>query len=141
MGENNLENEMAAEKIYHEWNAALASNDMERLIMLYTPDAIIESPLISHLLARESGICKGRKQLRELLILVAQRKPIKRQYYRKKYFTDGKTLIWEYPRVTPDGEQMDFVEVMELENGLISYHRVYWGWYRFNVIQKDEYHR
>jgi hypothetical protein len=39
------------------------------------------------------------------------------------------------------GEQMDFMEVMELENGLIKYHRIYWGWYGFNVIKGDEYCR
>ena len=29
--------------------------------------------------------------------------------------------MWEYPRATPDGEQMDFVEVMEIDDdGLIA---------------------
>lgn len=36
---------------------------------------------------------------------------------------------------------MDFVEVMEIENGLIQRHRVYWGWLGFGVLQKDEYRR
>lgn len=36
---------------------------------------------------------------------------------------------------------MDFAEVMEIENGLIQYHRVYWGWYGVGVIQRDEHHR
>ena len=50
--------------------------------------------------------------------------------------------MWEYPRSTPQGDQMDFVEVMELnDEGLIQYHRVYWGWYGFGVLQRDEYHR
>jgi steroid Delta-isomerase len=37
-------------------------------------------------------------------------------------------LMWEYPRKTPAGEQVDLVESMDIENGLIVYHRVYWGW-------------
>jgi hypothetical protein len=41
----------------------------------------------------------------------------------------GHTMIWEYPRATPEGGQMDFTEVMELKDGLIQRHRVYWGWY------------
>ena len=49
--------------------------------------------------------------------------------------------MWEYPRETPDGEQMDFTEVMEIENGLIQKHRVYWGWFGFNVLKNDRYHR
>jgi hypothetical protein len=31
------------------------------------------------------------------------------------------------PRETPAGDQMDFVEVMEIKDGLIQHHRVYWG--------------
>jgi hypothetical protein len=34
-------------------------------------------------------------------------------------------MIWEYPRETPDGDQMDFIEVMEFKDGLIQRHRVY----------------
>ena len=44
------------------------------------------------------------------------------------------------PRETPSGEQMDFVEVMELEDGLIHAHRVYWGWRGVDVLINDQYH-
>jgi ketosteroid isomerase-like protein len=43
-----------AERIYYEWDEALANNDVERLLALYTPDATLESPLIPHLLGIES---------------------------------------------------------------------------------------
>jgi len=37
---------------------------------------------------------------------------------------------------------MDFVESMELnDDGLISRHRVYWGWFGVGVLQRDEYRR
>jgi len=36
---------------------------------------------------------------------------------------------------------MDFVEVMEIENGLIQRHRGYWGWFGFNILTKDQYHQ
>jgi hypothetical protein len=42
--------------------------------------------------------------------------------------------MWEYPRATPDGDQMDFTEVMELENGLIRRHRVYWDWFGVRTL-------
>ena len=48
--------------------------------------------------------------------------------------------MWEYPRLTPNGEQMDFAEVMEIEGGKIKKHRVYWGWYGIDVLKKDEHH-
>lgn len=130
-----------AERIYHEWDAALANNDIEALLSLYAPDAIIESPLIPHLLKTENGICKGQNELRNLLEKVAQRKPVSRKYFKQNFFTDGKTLIFEYPRQTPEGEQMDFVEVMEIKDALIQYHRVYWGWRGFKVISEDKYFR
>ena len=98
-------------------------------------------PLIPYLLNCEIGICKGREALRILIQKVAERKPPLRKYYRKRFFTDGDTLMWEYPRSTPTGEQMDFVEVMELKNGLIWYHRVYWGWLGVKVIKEDQYRR
>jgi len=31
-------------------------------------------------------------------------------------------------RQTPDGDQLDLVEVIELDGPLIAYHRIYWGW-------------
>ncbi len=130
-----------ADRIYHEWDAALSENNVEALLVLYHKDAILESPIIPHLMKIERGICQGHNEIRKLLELVAERKPEKRQYYRKKYFTDGETLMWEYPRLTPTGEQMDFVEIMQLKDGLIMHHRVYWGWCGFNVIKNDEYRR
>jgi len=43
---------------------------------------------------------------------------------------DRHTLIWEYPRQTPDGDQVDLVEVMELDEARISHHRIYAGMVR-----------
>ncbi len=88
----------------------------------------------------ERGICEGREELRELFEVFAKRKPKLRQYYRPGYFTDGHTLVFEYPRNAPTGEQMDFVEVMHIEDGLIQNHKVYWGWRGVQVLQRDEYH-
>src|SRR6185437_13291363 len=60
--------------------------------------------------------------------MLAARKPPVRTYHRSGYLTDGKRLIWEYPRDAGAGEQMDFVEVMELDDdGLIRRHCVYWA--------------
>ena len=130
-----------AEHIYQAWNKAWSNNDIDALLGLYANDAIIESPLIPYLLGRKSGICNGTKEFRELLEIASARKPNSRQYYRSNYFTDGKTLMWEYPRLSPDGEQMDFVEIMELKDGLIAKHRVYWGWFGFDILKNDKYNR
>lgn len=130
-----------AERIYHDWDQALSNNDIEALMKLYSHEAIIESPLIPYLLGTEKGICTGHKEIRRLIEAAAARKPLVRKHYRKSFFTDGKTIIWEYPRATSSGDQMDFAEVMEIKDGLIHYHRVYWGWYGVKVLKNDAYHR
>ena len=130
----------AAERIYHEWDKALSNNDVEALMKLYSREAMIESPLIPYLLGIEKGICTGHEEIRRLIEAAAARKPLIRKHYRKSFFTDGKTIIWEYPRSTPDGDQMDFAEVMEIKDGLIHHHRVYWGWFGVNVLKHNAYH-
>ncbi len=130
------------ERMYFLWNDALSRNDADALLALYAEDAWFESPLVPHLLHTERGVLHGRRELRPLFDMLAERKPPVRQYYRTGYLTDGKRLIFEYPRDAGEGEQMDFTEVMELnDEGLIQRHCVYWGWFGVRVLQRDEYHR
>jgi hypothetical protein len=129
----------SGERIYEAWDAALGRKDLEAALRLYAPDATIESPLVQHLLGEEEGIVSGRERLRHFIAQVFQRTPPHRRRFRKRFFTDGVLLMWEYPRETPDGEQMDLVEVMELRDGLIQRHRVYWGWRSLQILERDEY--
>jgi hypothetical protein len=66
--------------------------------------------------------------------------PALRRRYRTGFLTDGTHLTWEYPREAPEGEQMDIVEVMEIRDGLIQHHRVYWGWFALNVLANGGHH-
>ena len=50
------------------------------------------------------------------------------------FFANGRRLTWEYPRATPDGDQIDLVEVMDVSGGLITHHRVNWGWVGFRTL-------
>lgn len=127
------------ERICHDWDSALSRNDVASILALYAPDAELESPLVYHLLERDNGVCRGRGELKKFFEILATRKPKIRQFHRTGYFTHGRKVMWEYPRATTSGEQMDFVEVMEIENGLIQKHRVYWGWFGFNVLKRDQY--
>lgn len=68
--------------------------------------------------------------------MVFEHQPAARQRYRKGFFTDGRTLMWEYTRAKPDGEQMELVEVIEIRDGLIHRHRVYWGWFGLKLLQE-----
>jgi hypothetical protein len=84
-----------------------------------------------------SGILTGKAELRLLIEKVTERKPFIRKHFKQNFFTDGKTLIFEYPRQTPDGEQMDFMEVMEINDGLIQYHRGLLGMARLSDYSKE----
>jgi hypothetical protein len=96
------------DRIYYEWDKALSDNDPDALLRLYAPDAVLESPLIPHLMDSETGVCRGHQELRALFEKLVKRKPPVRQYYRTPYFTDGKKLMWEYPRATDQGDQNGF---------------------------------
>ena len=125
------------ERIYRLWDEALGKKDLEASLSLYADDASIESPLVQHLMKSSAGIVQGKAQLREFIARVFQTNPPQRKRFKQGFFSDGRVLTWEYPRVSPDGEQMDLVEVMEIESGLIKRHRVYWGWYALNILKES----
>jgi hypothetical protein len=91
--------------------------------------------LVAHLLNIKEGIVQGKDDMRKFIALVFRTQPPQRKRFRTGFFTDGRTVTWEYPRASPEGDQMDLVEVMEIRDGLIRRHRVYWGWYVLNVLK------
>jgi predicted SnoaL-like aldol condensation-catalyzing enzyme len=126
-----------AERIYMLWDDALGKKDLEASLSLYADDASIESPLVQHLMKTQRGIVQGKKDLREFITRVFRTNPPQRKRFKQGFFTDGRILTWEYPRSSPEGDQMELVEVMEIENGLIRRHRVYWGWYALDVLREN----
>jgi hypothetical protein len=118
----------AAIRIYEAWDAALGARDLDASMALYHPDATLESPLVRHLLGSKDGIVRGREALRAFVERVFANEPPERRRVRSALLSDGSRITWEYPRATEDGDQMDIVEVMETDDGLIRHHRVYWGW-------------
>jgi ketosteroid isomerase-like protein len=129
----------AAERIYQAWDDALGRKDLDAAMNLYSPDAVLESPLVRHLLGTAEGVVRGRAHLRDFVEQVFARTPPLRQRHRSGFFTDGKRLIWEYPRLAGAGQQMDLVEAMEIADGLIQRHCVYWGWLAVKVLEDDRY--
>ena len=124
-----------AERIVRLWDEALGNKDLEAALALYAPDASIESPLVQHLMRTKDGIVAGKDGLRAFITLVFRTNPPQRKRFKQGFFSDGRVITWEYPRQSPDGDQMDLVEVMEIADGLIQRHRVYWGWYALNVLR------
>jgi predicted SnoaL-like aldol condensation-catalyzing enzyme len=117
------------ERICRLWDDALGKKDLEASLSLYADDASIESPLVQHLLNTAEGIVRGKENLRRFITKVFQTNPPQRKRFKQGFFSDGRVVTWEYPRLAPEGDQMDLVEIMEIEDRLIKRHRVYWGWY------------
>lgn len=112
-----------AERICKLWDDALGSKDLEASLALYADDA-------------STGIVKGKDNLRVFITRVFQTNPPQRKRFKQGFFTDGRIVTWEYPRLAPDGEQMELIEVMEIDQGLIQRHRVYWGWYALSLLKQ-----
>ena len=129
----------AAERIYQAWADGFANKDLEAILALYAPNATLESPLVNTLLKTERGIVEGRENLRHFFDIIISSTPPLNKRHRESFFTDGRTMIWEYPRLTPTGEQPEMAEVMKIENGLIVAHRIYWGWASTKLLQQDSY--
>ncbi|MFI5611968.1 nuclear transport factor 2 family protein [Amycolatopsis sp. NPDC051903] len=129
------------EHIFTAWDDALGAKDVDAAMALYAEDATLESPLVCHLLGTDEGVLRGRENLREFVEKVFAHQPAKRRRYRTGYLTDGSRLHWEYPRAAPDGEQLDLVEVMEVRDGVIAHHRVYWGWVGVGMLARGEHSR
>ncbi|AFQ52045.1 nuclear transport factor 2 family protein [Burkholderia cepacia] len=127
-----------ARRIHQDWHAAVVARDLDGLMALYADDAILETPLIVVTLPEHgSGVLHGKAAIGEFFA-AGLRNPgnkLGRWYRTGLCFSNGRQLTWEYPRETPEGDQVDLVEVMDLRDGLIAHHRVYWGWVGFNALR------
>lgn len=132
----------AARHIYEQWHACRSSHDLEGLAALYADDAVLESPL-AFVRSGEArrGVIRGRAAIRDFFGLGFKTTAKDLGHWREPgvFFSNGDRLIWEYPRETPNGDQTDLLEVIDIKDGLIASHRVYWGWVGYqtlNAVQK-----
>jgi steroid delta-isomerase len=124
-------------RIYERWQETVVGRDLDGLTALYAEDAILETPLILVTLRdRTQGILRGKSEIRPFFEAGFRKlgNELSRWYRTGLFFSNGRQLTWEYPRRTPQGDQVDLVEVMDVANGLISHHRVYWGWVGFQTL-------
>lgn len=85
---------------------------------------------------RTNGTLRGKAEIRAFLAEGARRRPNEWVcWYRDAhYYTGGDILIWEYPRQTLDGNQVDILEFMQHRDGKIYRHRIYWGWFGSQML-------
>ena len=126
-------------EIYEKWHKYAKERETKALIELYAEDAVLESLLVPILMNKNSGILRGKTEILAFLNEGTRRRPneLVRWYRTGKYFITGDVLVWEYPHQTPDGEQVDILELMEIRNGLIVNHRIYWGWFGTQMLIKS----
>ena len=94
-----------AQHIYEAWHTAAKNRDTAALIALYHDDAEFESPLVPIIMARDSGVLRGRAEIEAFLAEGTRRRPneLVRWYRDGRYLASDNLLVWEYPRQTPDG--------------------------------------
>lgn len=120
-----------AQYVHDEWDRRTRAHDIDGLLELYLPDATFESPLVPRVMDTASGVIAGHAELRDFFERGTRSRPEEMVRFHRSgqfLFGDGR-LIWEYPRQTPGGDQVDIVEVMDLTGPRIRNHRVYWGWF------------
>jgi steroid Delta-isomerase len=123
--------------VYERWHQSILSRDLDGVMALYADDAILETPLILATLSHKAeGVLRGKTEIRSFFDagLRKLQNDLGRWYRTGAFFSNGRQLIWEYPRETPQGDQVDLVEVMDLASGSIVHHRVYWGWTGFKAL-------
>lgn len=123
--------------IYEQWHATVVARDLDGLMALYAEDAVFETPLVlATVEGKTEGVLRGKAEIRRFFDAGFRRPPggLGRWYRTGTFFSNGRQLTWEYPRQTPDGDQVDLVEMMDIKNGLITHHRVYWGWLGFKSL-------
>jgi steroid Delta-isomerase len=132
-----MSTEAEIRRVYERWHEMIVSRNLDGLMELYAEDSVLESSAVLVLEGNSTGVLKGRNLIRKHFasFFDMMAKDASVELYRPgTFFSDGKTLMWEYPSKSPRGDQLDVVESMDLENGLIAYHRVYWGWIGFKAL-------
>jgi ketosteroid isomerase-like protein len=124
--------------IHDEWDRRTRAHDIDGLLELYLPDAILESPLVPRVMDCSSGILVGHDQLREFFVRGTRGRPddLVRFHRTGEFLFDHDRLVWEYPRQAPTGDQVDITEVMDLTGPAIRHHRIYWGWFGMPLLHR-----
>lgn len=116
--------------IHGEWSDALRHRDARRLGALYAKAATLESPAVLLLDDRFDGVIVGREEIVSFFDALFDRfdETVCDLFRSGDLFFDRRLVAWECAGEDPSGAMTRSVEAMEIENGLILHHRVYWNW-------------
>lgn len=111
--------EEAIRNDYESWHAAIKARDAEAMAALCADDAVLETASVLPLWPEYgSGIVTGRAEIRRFFKENLELNPdVSAEWHRTDtYSTNGRILMWEYPRVTPTGEQAGIVKSMDIDD-------------------------
>ena len=131
--------EVQVREVWEQWHQLTLKRDTVGVSRLYAESARFESPDSLGLHGeghRGHPGTQGRAEIAGFLQVSFAKldKNVANWYRNDTILTNGQILLWEYPRQTPNGDQTDLVESMDLEDGLIVHHRVHWGWVGFKNV-------
>lgn len=117
---------MAPEAIAEKWFAAFNAHDLEALLSLYDDNARHYSPKLKVRRPETNGLVQGKDALRDWWQDAFDRLPTL-QYKVNSLTANSNRVFMEYTRSVEGEENMDVAELLEIENGLIVFSRVYHG--------------
>lgn len=117
---------MAPEGIAEKWFAAFNAHNLEALLSLYDDNAQHYSPKLKVRRPKTNGLVQGKDALRDWWQDAFDRLPS--LHYKVNSLTANDSRVFmEYTRTVDGEENMDVAELLEIENGLIVFSRVYHG--------------
>jgi hypothetical protein len=113
------------ERIVDDMESAFARKDADGLVALFSPDATVESYLVTRIFNRKDGVCRGQAEIRELVGALVKRgvpwgghgPPLVR----------GNTAAIEYWSKKSEDQKFS-VDILEVKDGKIQSLRAYAGW-------------
>jgi len=108
------------------WFEAFNEHDLEKLLSLYDDNAQHYSPKLKIRKPETQGLIKGKSALREWWQDAFERLP-SLQYEVIKLTADEEQVFMEYIRHVEGEEDLSVGEVLQINNGLILFSRVYHG--------------
>jgi ketosteroid isomerase-like protein len=113
-------------QIATKWFEAFNAHDLEKLLSLYNDNAQHYSPKLKIRMPETQGLIKGKQALREWWKDAFDRLPTL-QYEVVKLTADEDQVFMEYIRRVDGEDDLSVGEVLQIDNGLIVFSRVYHG--------------
>lgn len=111
-------------EIAHLWFDAFNAQNLEQLLSLYHNNARHYSPKLKQRQPETNGLISGKDALKDWWQDAFSRLPSLR-YKPSKFIANENSIFMEYKREVEDEETLTVGEVLDIENNLIIFSRVY----------------